>query len=369
MFKTSKQGFTLVELLVVIAILGILIGLLLPAVQSVREAARRMQCINQTKQLCLAAHNYHDTHKRLPSSCHIEKNGTSIKPTGFSWMVELLPFMEETALYDRLNVKKGCPDGNGFSGASIDSDEKKAAQEAVARKMKNFICPSAGGTGFVDDTQTEDSGNREALTNYKAMGASTYKNLDLAVNVSSTGEPKTLKKPDGVMYPGSKTTLESIKDGTSNTIMTCETVETAYSRWTYGCEATLYGLPTSDMGGSGETVTIEDSTTQYPYAHLSGFDGQYNEDSQVDGKTLIDWNYKKDVDGNYKDPMYDAASQSLKGTQSETDIWRGPGSSHPAVAIHGLGDASVLAITKQCDVSIYYFMITANNSDPTVKPD
>lgn len=96
-----KTGFTLVELLVVIAIIGILVALLLPAVQAAREAARRTQCTNNLKQLALALHNHHDTYKRFPNA-YVLKNypgGTG----DFGVMPHLFPFMEATALHDQLN--------------------------------------------------------------------------------------------------------------------------------------------------------------------------------------------------------------------------------------------------------------------------
>ncbi|MEQ1827504.1 MAG: DUF1559 domain-containing protein [Pirellula sp.] len=110
----SRQGFTLVELLVVIAIIGILVGLLLPAVQAAREAARRMQCSNNLKQIGLAMHNYHDAHRTLPpgwiSSLGLTFNlatqtGTGTNADGnWSWSAFLLPFIEQSNLYTQLNV-------------------------------------------------------------------------------------------------------------------------------------------------------------------------------------------------------------------------------------------------------------------------
>jgi len=92
MFR-KRHGFTLVELLVVIAIIGILIALLLPAVQAAREAARRSQCTNNLKQIALAVHNYHDTYKVFPIGNWTTAYGT--------WLVSLLPFIEQQALADR----------------------------------------------------------------------------------------------------------------------------------------------------------------------------------------------------------------------------------------------------------------------------
>ncbi len=102
----SRRGFTLVELLVVIAIIGILVALLLPAVQAAREAARRMQCGNNLKQLGLACHNYADTYKSLPWNNDLGNGVVPGSPADrwnqLSWMVEALPFIEQSPLYDRI---------------------------------------------------------------------------------------------------------------------------------------------------------------------------------------------------------------------------------------------------------------------------
>src|SRR5262245_46188100 len=91
-----RRGFTLVELLVVIAIIGILMALLLPAVQGVRESARRTQCTNNLKQIGLGVHNYHDAFKKLPNA-YSEK-------TGLSWQVYILPYIEQAARFEKFDI-------------------------------------------------------------------------------------------------------------------------------------------------------------------------------------------------------------------------------------------------------------------------
>src|SRR5690606_10889695 len=131
MTRTPRGAFTLVELLVVIAIIGVLVALLLPAVQAAREAARRMSCANNLRQLGLATHNFHDTHGYLPSSwqppkSYVPGSGTA---AGWSLQAQVLPFIEQQNLHQYMNFEVAYGDASQV----LPNGEKLSAQ-----KVKSF---------------------------------------------------------------------------------------------------------------------------------------------------------------------------------------------------------------------------------------
>ncbi len=136
--KVHRRGFTLVELLVVIAIIGILVGLLLPAVQAAREAARRMQCQNNLKQLGLAMHMHHDTFKFFP---YLRSGGGTNRHT---WAMQLLPFIEQNNLYQTYkNPITGVSQTDGFNNHTATDPIMVAARTT---QISTFFCPSRRGS-------------------------------------------------------------------------------------------------------------------------------------------------------------------------------------------------------------------------------
>ena len=160
MKRVNRIGFTLVELLVVIAIIGILIALLLPAVQAAREAARRSQCSNNLKQLGLALHNYHDVHHKLPYNGDITVPGWLGQPGDHGgYMVRLLPFIEQQPLYNQLNPY------------NVELSVTTAGTPVYEVIIPTIICPSDNHQGFYTDSQNYGTQKR-AVSNYSAsMGS------------------------------------------------------------------------------------------------------------------------------------------------------------------------------------------------------
>ena len=220
---TRRSGFTLVELLVVIAIIGVLVGLLLPAVQSAREAARRSSCSNNLKQIGLAVQNSHDTRNQFPEGrVRTEGTGASTWNTqNISWMARVLPFMEEQALYDAIDFDL-IPGWSGVNNA------------VMKNKVATYRCPSDSGLGRVK--WTDANGNKrtggapdsarfgQGQTNYLANAGAAMQ-LDTRAGGSwSKGVVFSHRfrtsEPAG---PG-KLDMASCTDGTSKTIWASEVV-------------------------------------------------------------------------------------------------------------------------------------------------
>jgi prepilin-type N-terminal cleavage/methylation domain-containing protein len=187
-------GFTLVELLVVLAIIGVLVSLLLPAVQAAREAARRLQCRNNLKQIGLALHHYHDIVQSFPPGWMARS--TPDVDAGFgerwAWKVFILPQLEQTPLYDSLNVRDG--------GQPIPLADDPRSQTILSV----FLCPSDPGE-FTNISYPDPNGNFYPKSNYPGVFGRGEAILD---------DPKS---QNGIFGKNSRVRIADIRDGTSNT--------------------------------------------------------------------------------------------------------------------------------------------------------
>ncbi len=152
----TERGFTLIELLVVIAIIGVLIALLLPAVQAAREAARRSQCTNNLKQIGLAMHNYHSAMNAFPMGVSASNNTVegSIAWSGWSCQALMLPYMEQTAIYNSINFDFAPIAGGHFSFNSTASatmiNSLLCPSDPYSGMQTGFLCNYAGSEGPTD---------------------------------------------------------------------------------------------------------------------------------------------------------------------------------------------------------------------------
>lgn len=263
--KNTERGFTLVELLVVIAIIGVLVALLLPAVQAAREAARRTQCSNSLRQLALACHNYHDTLLTLPSG-GINTNKISIstadwcsKGSGTSetrapWSVLLLPFLEEKNLYDKFDFGKPFTSSSNVPGVS---------QNDALFKLNNprFQCPS-------------DPNSSRAINNTNYFGVQGGG----PTPVCTTQGGQRVFYLNGVLFWRSGLNLSAIIDGTSNTYMLGESkycltptgrADHFHVGWATGMKIDSFGSPyicaaakeqpnsIKKHGGNSDTLNVQ----------------------------------------------------------------------------------------------------------------
>ncbi len=199
-----RKAFTLIELLVVIAIIAILIGLLLPAVQKVREAAARSQCTNNLKQIGLALHGYHDVNNKMPVGCEPDKNssGAVTNSWGSSWKVYILPYIEQGNIFAQWQ----------FTGSSGYSNAGNL-QYIDRVTIKTYRCPSTILPDFYANSY--NAGKFEMYTSYTGVSGSF---TDSSISAGGAG----IVSGGGMLYPNSKVTMVGVTDGLSNTMLVAE---------------------------------------------------------------------------------------------------------------------------------------------------
>jgi prepilin-type N-terminal cleavage/methylation domain-containing protein len=311
-----SRAFTLIELLVVIAIIAILIGLLLPAIQKVREAAARAQCQNNFKQLGLAAHNYHDTNGKLPFAVYIGGgiNNWNVRDNfGPTWAVMVLPFIEQDNLYKQVsaniqnyttwvttgfNPLTGNANGPGDSGWRV----------IAGTKIKTYTCPSESNTDifftYTSAVTTPPNGNW-ARGNYAANAGPAYGNsgwqgASPAYNFTIGGVTTALAA-GGIMTANWGDTMAALvgEDGSSNTVLFNHLrvgVDANDPRgtwaWGEGGGAYTYGCPTGDCHAPNDTGCCSDDVTgctdrpDIAMGCWNGGDGQANARSAHTGGVI-----------------------------------------------------------------------------------
>jgi prepilin-type N-terminal cleavage/methylation domain-containing protein len=393
--KRGRRGFTLVELLVVIAIIGVLIALLLPAIQAAREAARRNQCTNKVKQLGLGLQNHHDVFKRFPAvanqgnlqgytgisgvtpgstSAYLGAGSVSGAGAGFSWIVKILPYIEENVLYlniSNASLKFSQPAFNAGFVTSVSNVQTNVA----AVTLDEVSCPSFGGNNY-SSVPSIGTGNAQAalqgnyssvstgaspatlgvgITNYVALAAThagCMANVGPGATSTASSDP-----PNGVIIPSISgkppygLNMKSVLDGTSKTLIVAETKEQAVNSWYDGTVAwTVAYNPNSSPPNKSVTVP----TTGFWQAS-SGGTTALNVGPRPATPTIA----------------YVISGSPPGGYPAFTGAWQwGPSSDHSGgVVIHLACDASVHGITEDIDPSLYMQLVTRAGGEPVTLPD
>jgi prepilin-type N-terminal cleavage/methylation domain-containing protein len=270
---TPRLAFTLIELLVVIAIIAVLIALLLPAVQAAREAARRAQCVNNLKQIGISMHNYHDVVGTFPASFYSTDAGAA-PGNHQSWMLMLLPFIEQPQIYNATNLAYVLPDGTALGNQSI------VNTTSCSSLINVYTCPSDTSPNFNvfntnEGTNVAKGGKNPKLSYLGNLGdnipdVQVWPFTSLPTSRGQTfGYGGTFT---GVLDRyGDTTNIRDITDGTSNTLMVGETISQSCNWFTWsnpngttGTTAILLNWQITAFGNnSGNMNSLTDSQDWY----------------------------------------------------------------------------------------------------------
>lgn len=242
----KRPGFTLVELLVVIAIIGVLIALLLPAVQQAREAARRMQCSNNLKQIGLGLHNYHDTFLSLPPG--------ALTVNQLGWHVFLLPFIEQRALHDNFSFAQGTFNG----GTNAEGPNKN---KYGPTKIDMYLCPSSDIFLTTHGSSTLTDGTKAYTTHYYGVMGPIGTNPQTGAAYSHTasgGQGGYARQ--GMLLSDNSISFRDVTDGLTNTYAIGEISGPLgnYASWVRGAQISDHGVASTKNVKFG--VNQHDST-------------------------------------------------------------------------------------------------------------
>jgi prepilin-type N-terminal cleavage/methylation domain-containing protein len=436
--RSKVRGFTLVELLVVIAIIGVLVALLLPAIQAAREAARRNACQNKLKQLAVALQNHHDVQKRFPLATWMGQpyylsgqeanipatyfpnvyltqpglqSGSSQSPqAGYSWMVALLPFIEQNVAFTNLsNTSKkfrypafqmngglnqagaamgignrynaggnqGSPWWRHFSTIELDEVRCPSFAGDVASTHQNYVPYNS--SQQVDKPNPAPSNPWSVVnTNYKAMCATHFACMIVSNGYSNN---QLSEPPNGVIVPPETASskgigIRSIVDGTSKTILLVESKEEKLSSWYDGCTAWTVAVPANNLNASNITNQAYQApqnplqpirvSTAIPGSTATTFFWGFANLGQA--QTALNYGPKTDTQ-----IIFAKQGGGCLPTSSTTGYggWNwGPSSDHAGgVVLHAWGDAHVSGLNQDTDPIVYIQLVTRAGREPVTDPN
>lgn len=344
-------GFTLVELLVVIAIIGILVALLLPAVQAAREAARRIQCGNNLKQLGLSLHNYHDTYRTLPIGTRgagWQKNGNNgVQDYASSWFVSILAFAEQIAVADNWDHERG----NGFNGG--DPADPQTNMDLVNGFVPDWItCPSSPLPELV---QKGNNGTPEgrALPHYVGISCgvtqSGWRYHDNNRIIAQSGNAMGTLAGNGALIPNDAVRLDDLRDGTTNTILAAEQ---------------------SDFHRLGTARTKQVTNSGANVGAWAGAQGRGIVGETASNSDPVAWNVTS-VRYNIQTKRYDTLPDGIFGPSNNTELGNNNGifSAHSGGAQCVFGDGRVKFVPEQTELEITVYMCVRDDGIAFELPD
>lgn len=310
---SQSRGFTLVELLVVIAIIGVLVALLLPAVQAAREAARRTQCTNNLKQLGLAAHNFHDTYNHLPSSIRPGGLTTSPRIAGHTF---LLPFVEQGNIYDKYDQTVNWSHANNLP--------------LTSQPIKGFQCPSTPEPARLDgDPQFATWSGIVAVTDYSPTIGVDQRLQTLGL-VDLAGP--------GILTKNGSPRLADVLDGLSNTIMYAESAGRP-AIWRRGKRIGV--LPTQRNNAGGWSRPASDFSV----------DGSSADGAALPGPCAINCTNGEFAGSTFPHPYY--------GSEGTAEAY----AFHPGGAMFALGDGSVRFVASTIGIREFARLVTRDSGE------
>ncbi len=303
-----RRGFTLIELLVVIAIIAVLIALLLPAVQSAREAARRAQCVNNLKQIALAGHNYESINGSFPASLFLHPQSSDAQNTwnSSSWLVMMLPQMEQSPLYNAVNFSMmwGHNKPANVNPLAI-GQQNSTVRETV---VNGFLCPSDSSPAL-DRVNADEIGTNNTAAGTSYVGSVGDNCLSCSNGYPAPGQiglcatngyncrghqlgdpPKPTKPPSASTGSGifwrqcNGVSLREVTDGTSNTFLAGEQIMrvTRWNAWVHSNQSVgstavplNYVAPGVAITGSGSIIIRTGGTAQAAWQHWYSFRSQH----------------------------------------------------------------------------------------------
>ena len=318
--KQDRQGFTLIELLVVIAIIAILIGLLLPAVQKVREAASRLQCSNNLKQLGLAFFNYENTYQALPPAYYV-----AFPPAAnlaYSWAPLMLPYLEQENLFKQYNLNQMFNTPTNIAVLQTQLKVMQCPSTPTQNRMETISLPANAIPGYPAATFTTAAGDYSVISGVTSAG------WDSVVGPPSGGDREGMLATP----PLTSSKITSISDGVSNTLLLVELAGRPEA-WQSNLRVATNGFPVVPNSGNANTVG-------------AGWGNPYNGENWVNGSLY-------DGQGNRGPCMINCTNVTGRGIYGF----------HSNGASVVMGDGAVRFLNTSMNPKNFVYMITAKKGE------